>query len=271
MTRRSTRSTRILRRRGQYHTSRVLTTLCNSLPLQRYRLRLMSDSTEEGFIANALKEINGNIGTNKVRLVAVSKTKPSSAIRIAYNHGQRHFGENYIQELSEKAQELKDLADIKWHFIGHLQSNKAKQLLATPNLWMVETVDSKKLASILDKGWSAPEKLNVLVQVNTSGEESKSGVEPQDTLGLVEHILKECPHLKFVGLMTIGRPDPPPDQPDFALMVKLRKDLCASLGISEQDVELSMGMSGDYKIAIEMGSTNIRVGSTIFGHRDYTK
>jgi len=230
-------------------------------------------------VVTALKNVHDAISslTNQLqlkkepRLVAVSKIKPSFLVKAAYDAGQRHFGENYIQELATKAEELSDLEGIKWHFIGHLQSNKCKQLLGVPHLYMIETVDSQKLASILNKTWEGLHPLNIMVQINTSGEESKSGIEPSDVSDLVEYVLKECPKLHFSGLMTIGRPAPSPDQPDFKLMVELRKHVCEKFGLSLDDVELSMGMSSDYKVAIEMGSTNVRIGSVIFGERDYSK
>lgn len=207
----------------------------------------------------------------QVRVVAVSKTKPSSMIRELYDASHRHFGENYVQELLDKAPELPD--DIKWHFIGHLQSNKAKALLAgVPNLFMVEGVDNAKVANNLDRAIAALERppLKVLVQVNTSAEESKYGVEPSECLELAKHVKLRCPNLKFSGLMTIGMLDYSSRPENFRTLVDCRARISKELEIPEDELELSMGMSGDFEQAIEMGSTNVRIGSTIFGPRDYS-
>ncbi|XP_068709655.1 pyridoxal phosphate homeostasis protein-like [Montipora foliosa] len=209
------------------------------------------------------------------RLVAVSKLKPSECILEAYQHGQRNFGENYVQELIEKSNEPKllELKDIKWHFIGHLQSNKCNNLAGVPNLFMVETVDSVKLANTLNSSWgkqNKPDPLNVMVQVNTSQEENKGGCSRNQCVELVNHINSNCPNLKFKGLMTIGEINydwSQGDNPDFVTLVQCRKDVCERLNLKVEDVELSMGMSSDFENAILMGSTNVRVGSTIFGAR----
>lgn len=209
------------------------------------------------------------------RLVAVSKLKPADCIIEAYEHGQRHFGENYVQELIEKSNnpKIQELEDIRWHFIGHLQSNKCNNIVGVPNLFMIETVDSTKLATTLNSSWGKQNKtkpLNVMVQVNTSKEESKSGCSSDKCVDLVEHIISHCAHLKFSGLMTIGEMNYDWSQganPDFICLIECRKNVCEKLGISLEDVELSMGMSNDFEKAILMGSTNVRVGSTIFGAR----
>eukprot|EP00898_Chlorokybus_atmophyticus_P008227 jgi/Chlat1/8405/Chrsp80S07839 len=217
------------------------------------------------------------------RVVAVSKTKPVAVVREAYDAGHRVFGENYVQELMEKAPQMP--RDVRWHFIGHLQSNKAKQLLTSvPNLAMVETVDRMKIANSLNSACTAAGRpcLDVMVQVNTSGEETKYGVEPAGCVELVQHMVKECDRLRFAGLMTIGMPDYSSRPENFQAAVLLtliiqqtlarcREQVCTALGIPIEACELSMGMSGDYEQAIEMGSTNVRVGSTIFGARDYAK
>lgn len=203
------------------------------------------------------------------RLVAVSKTKPVADLQAAYDAGQRHFGENYVQEIVEKSPELPN--DIQWHFIGHLQSNKVKALLeGVPSLSCLETLDSEKLANKLNSMVEnlGRDPLSVYVQVNTSGEESKYGVEPgEDCVALCKHVATLCPHLRLAGLMTIGQPDYSSRPENFETLKKCRKEVCQALGQDEQGLELSMGMSGDYVQAIEMGSTNIRVGSTIFGRR----
>lgn len=214
------------------------------------------------------------------RLVAVSKTKPPDMVVEAYKHGQRNFGENYVNELVEKASHpliLTSCPEIKWHFIGHLQKGNVNKLLGVPNLDMVETIDSVKLADKLNSSWqklrsSNTQGLKVMVQINTSGEESKHGLHPEETVNTVKHIVYDCPALVFSGLMTIGRygydlSEGP--NPDFQILLKRREEVCESLNLPLEQVELSMGMSTDFEHAIEVGSTNIRVGSTIFGTREY--
>ncbi|XP_048369368.1 pyridoxal phosphate homeostasis protein [Sphaerodactylus townsendi] len=212
------------------------------------------------------------------RLVAVSKTKPAEMVIEAYNHGQRSFGENYVQELLEKASDSKILSscpEIKWHFIGHLQKGNVNKLIAVPNLFMLETVDSVKLADRVNSSWQKKgslERLKIMVQVNTSGEDSKHGLPPGDTVTTVAHIMQKCPNLEFVGLMTIGSFGHDVSQgpnPDFQMLISLRQEVCEKLHIPIEKVELSMGMSTDFQHAIEVGSTNVRIGSTIFGERDY--
>ncbi|XP_065351200.1 pyridoxal phosphate homeostasis protein [Cloeon dipterum] len=211
------------------------------------------------------------------RLVAVSKTKPNELVIAAYEAGQRHFGENYVQELNQKGNDpeiLLKCPDIRWHFIGRLQRNKIPKVINTPNLFMVETVDSARLATALHDAWGkfGKEPLRVMVQVNTSAEEAKGGLIPEEAPDLVSHLLEKCPNLKFAGLMTIGQygydlsrgPNP-----DFQVLIKCRQNVCQKLGLNMEEVELSMGMSDDFEHAIEVGSTNVRVGSSIFGAREY--
>ncbi|KAG0490994.1 hypothetical protein HPP92_007857 [Vanilla planifolia] len=164
--------------------------------------------------------------------------------------------------------------DINWHFIGHIQSNKVKPLLAAvPNLDMVESVDSEKIAIQLDRMVASLGRrpLKVFLQVNTSGEESKSGVHPSECIDLVKHIKLSCPNLVFCGLMTIGKQDYSSTRENFQTLCCCKDEVCKALGIPEDYCELSMGMSGDFEQAIEMGSTNVRIGSTIFGPREYPK
>eukprot|EP00667_Euglena_gracilis_P012121 EG_transcript_12425 len=202
------------------------------------------------------------------RLVAVSKFQPVSAIQAAYDAGQRVFGENYVQELLTKCVELP--SDVQWHFIGHLQSRKAKPLVrGCPNLAVVETVDSVKVASLLDAAVREVGRppLAVFVQINSSGEESKSGVLPGEEVPLAEHIVQHCPGLRLSGLMTIGNADYECVAANFQCLHDCRRRVCAALGLPEAALELSMGMSADFEAAIAHGSTNVRVGSDIFGPR----
>eukprot|EP01105_Mastigella_eilhardi_P028299 TRINITY_DN9225_c0_g1_i1.p1 TRINITY_DN9225_c0_g1~~TRINITY_DN9225_c0_g1_i1.p1 ORF type:complete len:255 (+),score=69.03 TRINITY_DN9225_c0_g1_i1:26-766(+) len=206
----------------------------------------------------------------EVRLVAVSKFKPEELIRAAYECGQRYFGENYVQELVKKAKSLSALEGIKWHFIGHLQANKVNNLLSAPNLDCVETVDSIALALKLDNAWAKQthaEPLKIMIQVNTSGEPNKSGLALGQVVPVVQEVCAKCQHLKLVGLMTIGEQEQ--SERDFTCLAECKEKLCAVTfpGLNPRDLELSMGMSGDFENAIQMGSANVRVGSHIFGAR----
>ncbi|XP_029910848.1 pyridoxal phosphate homeostasis protein [Myripristis murdjan] len=214
------------------------------------------------------------------RLVAVSKTKPTELVIEAYRQGQRDFGENYVNELVEKASDpqiLESCPEIQWHFIGHLQKNNVNKLLGVPNLFMVETVDSVKLADKVNSSWqrvraASTQRLKIMVQINTSGEQSKHGLPPEETVTTVKHILSQCNALHFTGLMTIGRYGydlSKGPNPDFQMLLSRRQEVCDGLKLPLEEVELSMGMSSDFEHAIEVGATNVRVGSIIFGNREY--
>ncbi|GAX27198.1 PLP dependent protein [Fistulifera solaris] len=203
-----------------------------------------------------------------VRLVAVSKTKPLEDLQAAYNAGCRVFGENYAQELVVKVPEMPD--DCSWHYIGSLQSNKVNAIVKAvvpASRLTIETVSSIKLAQKLNHAVAEGERLNVMVQINTSGEDSKSGVEPSEATDLCRFIVTECPQLQLTGLMTIGAVG---DSSCFDVLRQCRETVQRELGM-EETLELSMGMSGDFEEAIAAGATNVRVGSTIFGERDYSK
>jgi pyridoxal phosphate enzyme (YggS family) len=212
-----------------------------------------------------------------VRLVAVSKTKPVPLLEQCVAAGITVLGENYVQELVEKVAVLSSTHDtIVWHFIGALQSNKANMLVgafkdSTVDRLVVETVSSLKLAKKLNN--AVPDSdvtlLRIFVQVNTSGEDSKSGVEPgADCVELCRQIAADCPKLHLQGLMTIGAPG---DESCFTTLAACRDAVADALeGRDRDSLELSMGMSGDFEQAIMAGATNIRVGSTIFGARDYS-
>ncbi|EDQ84709.1 uncharacterized protein MONBRDRAFT_34574 [Monosiga brevicollis MX1] len=164
--------------------------------------------------------------------------------------------------------------DIEWHFIGHLQRNKVKQLAAVQGLAMVETVSSQKLADALNKTFAEQERtVSVLIQVNTSREENKHGVLEDEVVAVAKHITASCPALRLCGLMTIGNLEqslaPEETNPDFETLVRCRAAVASELGRDAEELELSMGMSSDYETAIRQGSTNVRVGSTIFGARHY--
>eukprot|EP00931_Biecheleriopsis_adriatica_P087767 TRINITY_DN62194_c0_g1_i1.p1 TRINITY_DN62194_c0_g1~~TRINITY_DN62194_c0_g1_i1.p1 ORF type:complete len:266 (-),score=67.43 TRINITY_DN62194_c0_g1_i1:44-772(-) len=209
---------------------------------------------------------------HSVRLVAVSKTKPVEDLKAAYDAGHRHFGENYVQEIVEKSPQMP--GDVQWHFIGTLQSNKVGMLVkGCPGLSCLETISSEKLARAVDKAWQAayPERpLRVMVQVNSSGEETKNGVDPKDVGELCKVIVKECEGLQLAGLMTIGAPDYSGCRTeDFETLRKCRDEAAAATGLDAESLEMSMGMSSDYENAIREGSTSVRVGSSIFGARHY--
>ena len=244
----------------------------------RSKLERILSNIDSAFIRFNRKQTE--ITTNKPRLVAVSKTKPVESILQAYLSGQRHFGENYVQELFEKSTHptiLQTCTDINWHFIGHLQRKNAKLLTRVPNLWICESIDSQKIADTLNYQWKKSNLpiLRVMVQINTSREENKFGCIPELCFELVDYVIKNCPRLKFTGLMTIGKfgynVETMGVNPDFIELLKCKHSLCKDLSLSSADVELSMGMSSDYEHAIELGSSNVRIGTEIFGVRDNAK
>lgn len=200
------------------------------------------------------------------RLVAVSKRQTVDDIRMAYDAGQRVFGENYIHELVEKYDKLP--TDITWHYIGALQSNKLKALTAIPNL-VIETVDGERRAEQLHRYVVEGRRLPIFIQVNTSGEGQKNGITPEQAPGLVRMVIESCPRLQFIGLMMIGSVEESDREinRDFERLLECREDVANVLGISIDEIELSMGMSTDYIQAVKRGSTNVRVGRAIFGDR----
>lgn len=217
-------------------------------------------------IRDAAKKAGRN--ENEITLVAVSKTKPVKAIEQAIAAGQTVFGENYVQEASAKIPEITD-PQVRWHFIGHLQTNKAR-LVAEP-YHMVQTVHSAKLAGELGKRALAANKvLPVLLEVNVSGEQSKSGVAPESAAELIRRVAA-VEGLSLRGLMTMP-PFLPAEQarPYFIALRKLRDELAKNLPAGVSLDELSMGMSGDFEVAIEEGATLVRVGTSIFGERNYS-
>lgn len=195
-----------------------------------------------------------------VTLLAVSKTKPESAIREAYAAGQRDFGENYVQELTAKAAALSDLPGLRWHVIGPLQRNKVKQVVPVASL--VHTVDRPQLAEEIDRRAAAAGRVvPVLIEVNAGGEASKAGCAPSEAAALAAAV-RGLPHLELRGLMTI-----PPDTEDREQARPYFKALRALRDALGDLPELSMGMSHDFEIAVEEGATIVRVGTAIFGSR----
>ncbi len=212
---------------------------------------------------NAAAKRSGRDG-DLVTLVAVSKRKPLDAIKEAMADGQKCFGENYLQDALEK---IEQLPHAKWHFIGRIQSNKCK--LIAQNFDVVETVDRLKVAKALEKNLSELGKtMSAYIQVNIGKEEQKAGILPED----LEDLVKECngfSHLELKGLMTIP---PYSDNPEktrryFKELHQLADSL-ETKKLVNSPFGLSMGMSGDFEIAVEEGATLVRVGTAIFGERD---
>ena len=202
-----------------------------------------------------------------VRLVAVSKTKPAAAIAAARECGQVIFGENYVQELVTKSAELPD--GISWHFIGNLQSNKVRQIAGLVD--MIHSVDRISLAQEIDRQWGALDRsCDILIQVNISSEATKGGTSCAELLHLVTEVAR-LPHLRIKGLMTMPPffDDPEAARPYFRALRDLAREVEAA-GIAGVEMnELSMGMSGDFEAAIAEGATLVRVGSALFGEREY--
>jgi pyridoxal phosphate enzyme (YggS family) len=212
-------------------------------------------------IAQAVKAANRNV--TDVRLLAVSKTFPAAAVREAYEAGQTAFGENYLQEALAKIGELLDLP-VEWHFIGPIQSNKTRAI--AENFAWVHGVDRVKIAERLSEQRPAHlPPLNICLQVNVSGEESKSGVAPEDVEILARQVVR-LPRIKLRGLMAIPAPSMNENEQrvPYALMRVLLNELNAQ-GMSLDT--LSMGMSHDYPAAILEGATIVRIGTAIFGSR----
>ena len=202
--------------------------------------------------------------SGSVQLLAVSKTRPKEDIYAAFGENQQHFGENYLQDALSKIEEMKE-ASIEWHFIGPIQSNKTRQI--AENFQWVHTIDRLKIAQRLsEQRDSTQNPLNVCIQVNVSGEASKSGVAPEETLSLAKQI-SELPNIQLRGLMTIpaSNDDFEEQRKPFQLLRKL-KDEIQSQGIKLDT--LSMGMSNDMEAAIAEGSTIVRIGTAIFGARN---
>ena len=208
-----------------------------------------------------------NRDRNEVTLIAVSKKKTVSMLEEVYAEGIRCFGENKVQELTEKHDKLP--SDVKWHMIGHLQRNKVKYIVDKVDL--IHSVDSVRLAETIEQ--EAVKKdviVPVLVEVNVAEEDSKFGLKVNEVLSIIEEISK-FPHIRIKGLMTIAPyvENPEENRPVFARLRKLSVDI-AEKNIDNVSVEiLSMGMTNDYEVAIEEGATMVRVGTGIFGERNY--
>ena len=221
--------------------------------------------TVKGRMENACKVCGRDF--SEVKLVAVSKTKPLSALEQAYDCGCRDFGENKVQELLDKYEAMPK--DVRWHMIGHLQRNKVKYIV--DKVFLIHSVDSLRLAQEIEKEAAKKEiTVNILVEVNVAGEESKFGTTSEEACSLVEEIAK-LPHVRVRGLMTIAPyvEDSEENRHYFAKLKQIYVDIIHKNIDNVFMEELSMGMTGDYEVAITEGATYVRVGTGIFGEREY--
>lgn len=228
---------------------------------------MLQDNLRE--VQKKIKEACSRSGRSAadVTLCAVSKTKPEEDILTLYDAGQRDFGENYIQELRKKHDDLPK--DIRWHMIGHLQRNKVKYI--AEYIYMIHSVDSLELAQTIEKEAAKHDRIiPILIEVNIAGEDTKFGVSADEAEALIREI-SLLPHVQVRGLMTSAPfvEDPEEDRIHFRNLAHLSVDI-ANKNIDNVTVDvLSMGMSNDYEVALEEGSTIVRVGTSIFGKRDY--
>lgn len=227
-------------------------------------------------LAENLQEVERNIqeackkanrSRNEVTLIAVSKTKPVSMLKEIYDLGIRDFGENKVQELCEKHPQMPE--DMNWHLIGHLQRNKVKNIIDKATL--IHSVDSIRLAETIEKEAAKKDLIvDILIEVNVAEEESKFGLKVEEVIPAIE-IIATFPHVRIRGLMTIAPfvENPEENRSIFARLQKLSVDI-RSKNIDNVNVDiLSMGMTNDYQVAIEEGATMVRVGTGIFGTREY--
>lgn len=219
-----------------------------------------------GDIRSNLEKVRGNL-TDDVLLVAVTKTHSVSEINEAIDNGVTDIGENKVQEILDKYDSVKP---VRWHMIGHLQTNKVKYIIDKVDL--IHSVDSLKLAKEISKRATEHGKtMDILLQINIAGEESKFGVSPDESKDLLLSILNDCPALKIKGLMTVApfAENPESVRSVFARAKKMYEEF-ALINHARLDFEyLSMGMTHDYTVAIEEGSNLVRVGTAIFGSRVY--
>lgn len=221
-------------------------------------------------IENNIKFFNNNLQRTSARLIAVSKTQPIAKLEEAYAAGQRIFGENKAQEMQAKFDALPK--DIEWHMIGHLQTNKVKYL--APFVSLIHSVDSVKLLEEINKqGKKINRTINCLLQVFIAQEETKFGLDEPEVIQLLDHFPSEWTHIKVVGLM--GMASLTENKEQIRKEFKVLKNLFETIKQKNADPriemkELSMGMSADYTIAVEEGSTLVRIGTAIFGERNYS-
>ena len=220
-------------------------------------------------ITNNIRNVRAHIPAH-VTLVCVSKFHPVEAIREAYDAGERHFGESRVQELKQKIPLLPD--DIHWHFIGHLQTNKVRDLLKL-RPYLIHSVDSERLLNALNEEAIKQGIIqNILLEIHVAKEETKTGLSPSKIESILDHSATVWPGLRIVGLMAMATntDDETEIRRCFNLTASLASDLYSvSKTVFQAKPILSMGMSDDYRIAIECGSNMVRIGSTIFGERRY--
>lgn len=223
-------------------------------------------------VADSIRTLHASLPEG-VELVAVSKFHPVETLREAYDAGQRIFGESRIQELLPKIEAMP--ADVRWHFIGHLQTNKVRQLLRTGRIALIESVDSLRLLDLID---AESERLGlvtgVLLQVHVAAEETKTGFTPEELLDYFRTRRFErlrATHLYGLMGMATNTDDAARIRADFLAIAGLAREIRAIAPDLRGFDTLSMGMSDDYPLAIEAGSNLVRVGTAIFGHRDYSK
>ena len=221
-------------------------------------------------ITNNIRNVRAHIPAH-VTLVCVSKFHPVEAIREAYDAGERHFGESRVQELKQKIPLLPD--DIHWHFIGHLQTNKVRDLLKL-RPYLIHSVDSERLLNALNEEAIKQGIIqNILLEIHVAKEETKTGLSPSKIESILDHSATVWPGLRIVGLMAMATntDDETEIRRCFNLTASLASDLYSvSKTVFQAKPILSMGMSDDYRIAIACGSNMVRIGSTIFGERRYT-
>ncbi len=218
-------------------------------------------------IEEACRKVNRD--PKEVTLIAVSKTKPVELLREAYQAGARCFGENKVQEIMDKYPQLP--SDIQWHMIGHLQRNKVKYIV--DKVKMIHSVDSLRLAETIEQeALKHQVRVPVLLEVNVAQEESKFGLKMEEVLPLAEKI-SAFPHIQIQGLMTIAPyvENPEENREIFRQLKKLSVDIEAKNINNVTMSVLSMGMTGDYQVAVQEGATMVRVGTGIFGKRDYLR
>ena len=254
-------------------TEQVVAALTRQLTASKIELPKIR-SNGESEIAIRLRAVRERIDTasrrahrdpSSIRLVLASKTQGAAAIRAAYDSGARDFGENYVQEALSKRADLTDLADIRWHLIGHLQTNKAK--VAAPAFALIHSIDSMRLLDALARAQSLDvscPRVRGLIEVNLGAESSKTGIAPDAVASLLDASRDK---IEIVGLMTIPPPTSTPDlaRPYFARLREMRDRFAIQTGFALS--ELSMGMTDDFEIAIEEGATIVRVGRAVFGER----
>lgn len=212
-----------------------------------------------------------NSAKRNIKIICVSKSHPVDSLINAYQSGLRVFGENYVQEMVDKYESISGVIkkNIEWHFIGHLQTNKVKYI--APFVDYIHSVDKLKLAQEIDKRANENNRnINILLQVNTSDEDSKSGCKINEAEQIIEQMLN-LKNIKIVGLMTISGLESSDEERNsqFKELCNLQKRINSNLNINL--TELSMGMTDDYHLAIDAGATMIRIGTAIFGKREYIK